>query len=126
MDAPTADDLRDRDFAGIFALFTDEQLEILIGDAMCLIGETPWEGCEECWFRAVIFAAMHLGVVGAQGSAPGPMTSASAGGLSASWGTSGSSSSSWGSTRWGQQVEALAAGCGRTGPFVAASPPACC
>jgi hypothetical protein len=123
---PTVDDFRNRDFAGAFALFTDDQIEILMEDAMCMLGEDPWIGCEHCWSLAVIYAAMHLAATGAQGSSPGPMTSASAGGISASWGSSGASSTGWASTRWGQQVEALAAGCGRAGPFVITSTPTCC
>jgi len=120
----TVDDVRDRDFAGTFALFTDTQIETLLADALCYIGDT-WSGCEDCYDLAWVYMAMHLGVTGAQGSAPGPMTSASAGGLSASW-AAGTVQDGLSSTNWGRQVLALAAGCGRTGPFVMSSPAATC
>ena len=123
---PTVDDFRDRDFAGVFADLSDEQVQMLMDDAMCLLGEDPWSGCERCWATAVIYMAMHLyTTLGVNGTHPGTLTTASAGGLSASWATNGGSSS-LGSTNWGRQVEALAAGCGRTGPFVVVSPPVCC
>lgn len=120
------DDIRARDFGGVFTALSNEQLETLIEDAECMLPLAPWEaaGCADCYDRALIYMAMHLGAVNLYGQASGPLTSASAGGLSASWG-GGSSSTGLGSTRWGQLVDEWAARCGLTGPFVLVGQPAC-
>lgn len=55
-----------------------------------------------------IYLAAHLGrVTGAAGAASGPVTSASAGGLSVSYGTFASSAEGLGTTAWGNLYLAL-------------------
>lgn len=126
-DPATVADVRARDFSGVLAAFTDDQIGLLLEDATCYIGSTPWNGCECCYEKAKIFLSMHLAVLGANGQASGPLIQASAGGIYAAWaGGNTSGGNGLGSTNWGRQVEALAAGCGRTGPVVIISAPTCC
>src|SRR5688572_9010621 len=108
-------DLKLRDIAGTFANLSDPQIQAVLNDAAHRLGDEPgrWG---DCYDLAQIYLALHMLAGAAYGSVGGPITSASGGGISVSFG--GTTAGAAGYTRWMGLFEELALSCGLVAPLV--------
>lgn len=116
-------DIRARDIARTFAGLTDDQIAVFLDDAAHRLGESPgrWGGCYDL---AQVYLTMHLMSSSMYGATGGPMTAASAGGISVQFGSAGGASNA-NSTRWMALLQELAISCGLAGMIVIVGQPLC-
>lgn len=97
-------DVRAIDLQGAFTALLDAQIQTFLDQAECYLHAATWG---DCYDTAHALLTAHFLLTAKQAAAPGPMQSASAGGLSASWGSSPLSTSELGTTAFGIQYLAL-------------------
>jgi hypothetical protein len=102
-------DVRALDISGGLAALTDGQIQTYLDLAALQIDTDTWG---DCYDSAHALLAAHNLTSAMVASGGGPVTSASGGGLSITFGTSTSHGGSWGSTAYGRQLQALALACG--------------
>lgn len=118
----TVADVKLRDISGTFAALSDPQIQAYLDDATHRLGDPPglWG---DCYDLAHIYLTLHLLSGAVYGTVGGPITSASAGGISASFGGATLSGFGTQSTRWGQLFDELSLACGLVSPIVIVGQP---
>lgn len=86
---------------------SDSRLTDMVAYARSLLDEDCW--CDE-FETAVALLTLHLYAKQTQSTGGGPLTSETEGRLSRSYGASGSSTD-WGTTGWGRELEELQKSC---------------
>lgn len=105
-------DVRDLDISGGLAALTDGQIQTYLDLAALQIDADTWG---DCYDSAHALLAAHNLTSALSASGGGPVTSASGGGMSITFGASASHAGAWGSTAYGRQLQALAYACGIVG-----------